>query len=195
MMLSDVAFYIVGLVLLASAFRVVTSENLVHTVLWLGVTLATTAVLFVFLGAAFMAAVQLILYTGGVLTLMLFGVMLTNRDSGFVMVKNPAARRLVGSVIALGVFGMLTVAILRTPGLPNSEAKVIGAQTIGASVLTEHVLAFEILSLLLLAATLGAIVLARRNDAGDERELKGPLIPERRNLKKPMHAPVDGGLV
>jgi NADH-quinone oxidoreductase subunit J len=181
-MLGQIAFAVVALALLVSALRVVTARNLVHTVLWLGLTLAVTAIVYVLLDAAFLAAIQIILYTGGVLTLMLFGVMLTHRDEGFVAVQNPSGRLVAGGLLAVSVFAMLAVAIVRTPSLPTTPAAPVNTQALGNAFLTEHVLAFEVLSLLLLVAALGAIVLARRKDAGEEGVRPGAVLPERKAL-------------
>lgn len=181
-MLEQIGFFVVATALLVAAFRVVTSQNLVHTVLWLGISLALTAVVFLMLHAPFLAAIQIILYTGGVLTLMLFGVMLTNRDQGLIAVPNPQHRIGAGVLLAAAVFGMLVLAVLRTPNLPSSEPVVITTQALGVAFFTEHLLAFEVLSLLLLAAVLGAIVLARRGDPAKEGETDGPRVPARRKL-------------
>lgn len=188
-MLGQVAFGVVALVMLGAASRVVTARNLVHTVLWLGLTLATTAVLYILLNASFLAAIQIILYTGGVLTLMLFGVMLTHRDEGFVAVQNPSGRFAAGALLALGVFAMLGGAILRTPGLPSTQAAPVSPAALGEAFLTQHVLAFEVLSVLLLVAALGAIVMARRRDAGEEGEAQGAVLPARRALPPPSQPP------
>jgi len=190
-MLGQVAFGVVAIALLGSASRVVTARNLVHTVLWLGLTLAVTAVVYIMLAAPFLAAIQIILYTGGVLTLMLFGVMLTHRDEGFVAVQNPSGRIVAGALLAAGVFAMLAGAILRTPALPTEMTAAVRTDELGAAFLTEHVLAFEVLSVLLLVAALGAIVLARRKDAGEAGEDRIAAIPARRPL--PTGAPLSGG--
>jgi NADH-quinone oxidoreductase subunit J len=187
-MLGQVAFGIVAIALLGSASRVVTARNLVHTVLWLGLTLAVTSVIYIMLSAPFLAAIQIILYTGGVLTLMLFGVMLTHRDEGFVAVQNPSGRFVAGGLLAVAVFAMLAGAILRTPGLPTAQVAPVPTEELGAAFLTEHVLAFEVLSLLLLVAALGAIVMARRKDAGEESDSPMANIRARQTLPSPAHS-------
>ena len=164
MALEPIAFGVVALALLICALRVVTARNLVHTVLWLGLMLAMTAIVFVFLHAPFLAAIQLILYTGGVLTLMLFGVMLTHRKEGVTSIPNPSAGIVPGVLLAGGVFALITAAVQRTTDLPAAAPVNITTQALGVSFLTEHALAFEVLSILLLAAVLGAIVIARRSD-------------------------------
>lgn len=165
--MQQVGFGIIAACLLLSALFVALGKNLVHGVLWLGVTLATTAVLFVYLGAPFLAGIQVLLYTGGVITLMLFGVMLTRRHER-LMIENEIStgRRIPALVLAAGFFGAVAAASYQTPGLPAVQAPPNTTAEIGKSFLTEHLLAFEVLSLLLLAAMIGAIVLARRVDHG-----------------------------
>ncbi len=170
--MQQIGFGIIAACLLVSALRVVTSRNLVHSVLWLGVTLATTAVLFVFLGAPFLAGIQVLLYTGGVITLMLFGVMLTRRHER-LMIENETSgrRRLPALLLGAGFFAAVAASSYRQPDLPGSLASAATSSQIGYSFLTEHLLAFEVLSVLLLAAMIGAIVLARRHDHDGTRSL------------------------
>ncbi len=167
--MEQVGFGIISACLLGAALGVVTGKNLVHAVLWLAVTLLSTAVLYVFLNATFLAGIQVILYTGGVITLMLFGVMLTRREDRATVENEQNERRLwIGGAIAVALFGLLAGATFKTQGLPRVQAEKTTAQDIGRSFLTDHLLAFEVLSLLLLAAMVGAIVLARRHDHGAE---------------------------
>lgn len=165
-----IAFGIIATALLLAAALVVTTKNLVHAVLWLAVTLIATAALYVTLQAPFIGGIQVLLYTGGVITLMLFGVMLTRRHER-VLVDNDfnPKRRPLALATSLGLFALLAYAILQTPGLPVSPSgKVTTTADIGRSFLGEHLLAFEVLSVLLLAAMIGSIVLARRHDQGAE---------------------------
>lgn len=162
-----VAFSVLAVSLLVFAWKVVASRDLVHAVLWLAATLVTTAALYVTLHADFLAAVQVLLYTGGVITLMLFGVMLTRRLTT-ARVENPSGGRLRGAAVALAVFAVVALAVTRGgPGLagdgvlPPLEPDTRG---IGTLFLTELALPFEALSVLLLAAMIGAIVLARKSD-------------------------------
>ncbi|HEX7481037.1 MAG TPA: NADH-quinone oxidoreductase subunit J [Polyangiales bacterium] len=183
-MLDQVAFAVVALIMLAAAVKVVSSQNLVHTVLWLGVMLAGTSVVFVMLQAPFLAAIQLILYTGGLLTLMLFGIMLTQRDAASLTIPNPSHRRGFGALLGAAAFGMLAGAISKTPSLPNEHGAMPGTQELGRLFFTQNALAFEVLAVLLLAATLGAIVFARKADAGVPSESAGAEIPARRTLPR-----------
>jgi NADH-quinone oxidoreductase subunit J len=173
-MAERIGFGIIAACVLLSALFVVGNKNLVRSVLWLAITLATTAALFVFLGATFLAGIQIILYTGGVITLMLFGVMLTRRHEGtFVENETSPARRVPAVLTAVALFGVIAGAPFKTPGLPKTPGRAITTEEIGRSFLTDQLLAFEILSVLLLAAMIGAIVLARKSDPGAQKRIPG----------------------
>ena len=163
-MLSWLAFLVVAAVLLTGAIKAVTSADLVHTVLWLALVLVGTAVAYVVLQADFLAAVQVLLYTGGVITLMLFAVMLTRRR-GEAGVPSPSRGPWRGLSAGLAVLLLVATAVIRTVPLAGwGSAKPVGGRSaeLGARFLGELALPFEVLSLLLLAAMIGAIVLARR---------------------------------
>jgi NADH-quinone oxidoreductase subunit J len=151
-------------VILAGALGTVLSRNLVHAVFWLALTLVSTAGLFVRLSAGFMAGAQVLLYAGGVITLMIFGVMLTTRIQGGPIVhesKNLAR----GAVVACAVAVLLFLQILRAPLPVPVCAPPATAADLCRAFLTVFVLPFEALSVLLVAAMVGAIVLARKVDA------------------------------
>lgn len=168
--MDQIGFGIVAACLLGSALLVVTSKNLVHSVLWLAVTLGTTAALFVLLRAPFLAGIQVLLYTGGVITLMLFGVMLTRRlDEVFIENESSKNRMFPAFAAASLIFGVVAGATYETEGLPAAPGRTTTTEEIGKSILTEHLLAFEVLSILLLAAMIGAIVIARKLDPAKER--------------------------
>ena len=178
--MDPIAFGIVAACLLLAALLVVTSKNLVHAVLWLAVTLATTSALFVLLQAPFLAGIQVLLYTGGVITLMLFGVMLPRRHERVFVENETSARRRFPALLAAGVlFGVIAWATARTPNLPNRPGRYVTADEIGKSFLGEHLLAFELLSILLLITMIGAIVLARKVDFGKQQARGVPVRGER----------------
>ena len=159
-----IVFGLLALVLLACAVMVITSKDAVHAVLWLAVALISTAGGFVLLEADFLAAVQLMLYAGGVITLMLFAVMLTERLEGSkVSIESKGWAR--GLLVGLAFFGVVAATIFQTEGLPSASLEAPDSQLLGELFLTRHVAAFEALSVLLLAAMIGAIVVARRKDA------------------------------
>lgn len=163
-MLETLAFSVLAVCVLVSGYFSVTSKHLVRSVLWLAMLLISMAALYLMLQSPFLAAIQIILYTGGVITLMLFGVMMTDQKHD-VNRGNPSQRRWQGAVLAGVVFLILGSAILGTQ-LPAASSQTLWMETpaLGAAFLGQHILAFEALSMLLLAAMIGAIVLARRND-------------------------------
>ncbi len=168
-MIESLLFIVLAALILLSAVRVVACRDLVHAVLWLAAVLVLTAVMFLMLGAPFLAGIQLLLYTGGAITLMLFGVMLTRRHHE-IGVEIDSSRRLPAALASAGLFIAMASAILRTD-LPTLTASApILAIEIGRAFLTDYLVAFEVLSVLLLAAMIGAIVLGRRHDFGDEPE-------------------------
>lgn len=173
-MMEQLAFALIALTSIGAALAVVLWGNLIHCVLWLALVLLDTAIAFVALEAPFLGAIQVMLYAGGVVTLMLFAIMLTRRRGG-VSVKNEsdAARRVPALLLSGGLFGLLAWAIVNTESLkvaqplPQASAKELARAFLG-----HDVLAFEVLSILLLAATVGAIIIARRRDFGSPEPVR-----------------------
>ncbi|MCA9771103.1 MAG: NADH-quinone oxidoreductase subunit J [Myxococcales bacterium] len=147
----------------ASAAYVVWTQNLVRAGFALMYTLFGVAGLYATLAADFLAAVQLLLYIGGILVLLLFGIMFTRRVYE-VKISIEPFRRLPGVVVALGLLGILTATVARVAPLleraPQSDAPQTAA--LGNLLLSKYLLPFELVSVLLLAALIGAVVLARR---------------------------------
>lgn len=163
-------FTALALCVLGSALAVVRASNLIHATLWLGASLLATAAVYAAIGASFLAAVQVLVYVGGVVTLMVFGVMMTRRHEGIVA---PAESHHHGraTVITGVIFAVMVRAIRATRGLdvPLPTPERASTPALGRSLVIDHVLAFEALSVLLLAAIVGAVVLARRRDPPESR--------------------------
>jgi NADH-quinone oxidoreductase subunit J len=173
-MIETIAFGLIATFGVLTALAVVAWGNLVHCVLWLAIVLLDTAIAFVALDASFLGAIQVMLYAGGVVTLMLFAIMLTRRGGG-VAVHNESdpARRIPGLVISVGLFGFMAWAILSSHSLAQAPVGVQpDAKALAHAFLGPDVLAFEVLSILLLAATVGAIVIARRRDFGSPEPVR-----------------------
>ena len=145
------------------AFRVVTSRDLVRAVLWLAVTLLGTAVLYALLHAPFLAGVQVLTYVGGVVTLMIFGVMVTRKHEGTTITIDGIARARA-AVAALAFFGVVAFGILKTDLSSLAPVETPSTQELAHSLLDRYLVAFEVASVLLLAAIVSAVVLARRRD-------------------------------
>ncbi len=157
-------FVVVAAVTLVSAIMVVRTVDLVRAVLWLAVSLVATAGLYALLDAGFVAAMQILLYTGGIITLMLFAVMLVRRGP-----EAPSAGTLENVVraglAAVALFAIVGFAVVRAPFRPSAGSMgAPSAKLLGELFLGPLALPFEALSVLLLAAMIGAIALARRKD-------------------------------
>ena len=158
------AFWGLALVLLASSLAVVLSRNLFHSVLYLAVALVATAGLFLNLGAEFLAAVQILLYAGGVVTIVVFAIMLTERLVGERLTQT--SRQIFNGAVVSGTVLVALLLFLTRVDLPTRPPPLPGdlTQAIGRVILTNFALAFELLAVLFLAALLGALYFARREE-------------------------------
>ena len=155
-------FWITAALLLICALGVVRSRDLVRAVFWLAGALLVTAAAYVQLKADLLGALQVLLYTGGIVTLMLFAVLLTwEKQDGRPFAEIHAPVR--GAACALAFFGIAASAIVRST-IPHTPLVATDSEGLGALFLVRHVLPFEALSVLLLAVMVGAIALARRSD-------------------------------
>jgi NADH:ubiquinone oxidoreductase subunit 6 (subunit J) len=154
---------ILALVILGGALGTVLSRNLVHSVLWLALVLVATAGLYARLCAGFLAGAQVLLYAGGVVTLAIFAVMLSARMEGGP-IPNESGKRARAALVALAVGGLLCGVLFQAQISVPGSVPVVDAAEIGRSFLGEYVLPFEVLSVLLVAAMIGAIAIARRED-------------------------------
>lgn len=164
-MTADVlAFWALALVLVGSALAVVLSKNLFHAVLWLALALTGTAGVFLLLDAEFLAAVQLLLYAGGIVTIMVFAIVVTERLVG-ERITQTNRRIVAGALVVVALAGTLVTTIWRQP-LTAARPALTGdiTRSIGEAVMTRFVLPFELLALLMLAGLMGAIYFARPDD-------------------------------
>lgn len=168
MTVHDAVFLLVALVTAGAAVLTVTSKNLIHAALHLAVTLAGIAGVFLVLAADFLALVQLVVYVGAVAVLFLFGLMLTRAPIGREALDSQ--NRGLGLIVAGGLFALLSFLVIGAfRGEAVTEVTGPSISDVGIALFAQWVLPFEVLSMLLLAALIGAIVLARR-DAGDSGE-------------------------
>lgn len=169
------AFVPIALFTVAGAAGVAFSRNIVYSAFSLLACFAGMVGLFGLLSADFVAVVQLMVYVGGILVLILFAVMLTNRISA-TKSSNPARNLLLGGALGAVLLGVLVAAIdggawkVRSP-----EPFAPTAKTIGNAFLNQYLLPFEVAGLLLLAALLAAVVVARKEIREDpDSETEGP---------------------
>ncbi len=162
MNLYDVIFYLFAAITLISAFLVVTNRNVVYSAFFLLFTFFGVAGIYVLLGADFVAVVQLIVYVGGILILLLFGVMLTNKITQ-VEIKSGTVN-ILPATIGVGLFsGLLLAAMLNSnwKALPK-EAPVYTTALLGSMLIQDYALIFELLGIILLIALIGAASIARK---------------------------------
>ncbi|KUJ65823.1 NADH dehydrogenase [Streptomyces albus subsp. albus] len=172
----EIAFLLVGIATLGAAAITVTTRQLVHAALWLVVALGGLAVEYLLLTAEFIAWVQVLIYVGSVVVLLLFGLMLTKAPIG----RSPDAdsgNRWAALAVALAAAAALVWVVVdafRATWI-NVEGAVQGSTAASGESLFRHwVLPFEALSVLLLAALVGAIVLSRKRDAAAGAESGTP---------------------
>ncbi|GIH69035.1 NADH-quinone oxidoreductase subunit J family protein [Sphaerimonospora thailandensis] len=158
----EIVFLLLGVVALGSALLVVTTRQLVHAALWLVVCFGALAGGYLVLTAEFVAWVQVLIYVGAIVVLLLFGIMLTRAPIGR-SADLDSGNRWAAAVVGAATAGVLVSAVVSgfhaayTPLEPGRGT----AGTLGSSLFRTWVLPFEALSVLLLAALVGAIVLSR----------------------------------
>lgn len=157
--MSDAAFVVLAVLLLGFAAATVLARNLFRAVFALAGALLSTAFFYVLLSAPLLAAVQILLYTGGVLTLVVFALVMTHRPEP----ERPWRRPIPAAILAAATFAAMASFALRVEG-EGGRGLAAGA-AVGREVFTTYVVPFELLSVLLLAALFGALVIARRDDA------------------------------
>jgi len=161
MTLEVVAFWAFAVVLIGSALAVVLGKNLFHSVLWLALALVSTAGVFLTLDAEFLAAVQVLLYAGGVITVVVFAIVVTERLVGEKL-SHTSRRVVVSGAVSAALLALIVRAISRSPlQLPKPALTGDMTREIGTSLLTRFVLPFELLAILLVVGLLAASYFAR----------------------------------
>ena len=160
--MADNLFILIAALVIASAFWVVFSPNLIHSAVSLLFTLFSTAGLYIFLYADFIAATQVVIYVGGILVLIIFGVMLTSKIET-PSIAASSKNQFIGGMGAFAIFVIQAGIIFNTQWhIGNVQTRDSTVATIGKLLLNEYLLPFEIVSILLLAALMGAALLSRR---------------------------------
>lgn len=160
--MEPVLFILFGAIAVCGAIMVVTRKHPMASALYLILTLFAVAALFVLRQAHFLAAIQVIIYAGAVVVLFIFVIMLINVPEDRLPVERATTVRVLG-VLAAGLFILESAVLARrlpTPAAPAAEVGTVEA--VGRALFTDYLLAFEITSVLLLAAVIGAIALAKR---------------------------------
>ena len=159
--MAEFVFWFIAALTIMSAAFVVINNQLIYSAVALLFTLFGVAGLYVFLWADFIAGIQILVYVGGILVLVIFGIMLTNKIRS-VRISHKSVQQGVGGVVTLWLFIFLVFAMAKAPWALSPAVEPIGTvRGIGILLLTDFLLPFEIISLLLLGALIGAAVLSR----------------------------------
>jgi len=158
-------FYLFAAITLVSGFFVVTNRNIIYSAFFLLFTFFGVAGIYVLLGADFVAIVQLIVYVGGILILLLFGVMLTNKITN-VEIKTGTIN-VIPAILGVGFLSGTLIAALVVSDWKKNPVGAPQATTamLGRLLIEEYVLIFELLGIILLIALIGAASIARRQKA------------------------------
>lgn len=166
--METVMFYILAVITVVSALFVVFLRRPVHNVIFMILTMISLAGLFLLLRAEFVAMVQLVVYAGAVMVLFLFVIMLLNLGPVPAPTNAKAARWWIGALLALGVLTLVSPTLTALlpiggqVGAPSVAAGLSNTEIVAGELFTTYLLPFEITSVLLLAAIVGTVVLARR---------------------------------
>jgi NADH-quinone oxidoreductase subunit J len=186
-----VLFYLLGAAAIGLALAVVNSRRLLRAAIYLMAVLLASAGLYVMLRAYFLAGIQVLVYVGGIVVLIVFAVMLT-RSADLLADKPSRLRQALGGVASIG-FLVLTAAVFLTSAFPvgvggpapPSDTVAIGRRLLDAGP-GGFVLPFEIVSLLLLAAVLGGIVVSRKTPPPDQPFTTGGDLPGEADTTRPL---------
>ena len=166
---ANVVFAVLAVVMVIAAIRVVTTRNVVHAALWLIIVLGGNGIIYLLLQAEFVAMTQFLVYLGAIVVLFLFGIMLTRAPLGRSddLDNDQRWMGLAVSLILLAVIGYSLIRTYTSDKLTFAGAKAVGTnaatQSLADAIFVDYLVPFEVVSVMLLAALIGAIVLARRD--------------------------------
>lgn len=159
-------FVILAIVTIVTALMVVTLKNIFHCALALILCLSSVAGIYILLGAEFLAAAQVLIYVGAVAILMIFAIMLTSHLSA-TKIKQTNENAPSAALICI-IFAICAILLIGGTSVWRISDKMLPANNImmiGKYLMTQYMLPFEVVSVLLLAAMIGAIVLARKEES------------------------------
>ena len=160
--MEPILFIVFGAIAVGGAIMVVTRKHPMASALYLILTLFAVAALFVLRQAHFLAAIQVIVYAGAIVVLFIFVIMLINVPENRLPVERATTMRVLG-VVAAGLLILESAVLARRFGMPKPAGGGEGTvEAVGRALFTDYLLAFEITSVLLLAAVIGAITLAKK---------------------------------
>jgi NADH-quinone oxidoreductase subunit J len=161
--MATVTFVLVAALAIASALGLILKRNPIHGALFLVVNLACVAVLYLMLGAEFLAAAQVIVYAGAIMVLFVFAIMVLIPGKEETGPDPRRSTRILALPVGAVLLVQLGVIVMARRGTPAAEAPAVGGvESLGRLLFTDYLFPFELTSVLLLAAMVGVLVLARR---------------------------------
>ena len=159
-------FYVLAAIAVLGALGVVLSPNVVHSALFLTLSFLGIAMIYFYIGASFLGAVQLMVYSGAVAVLIVMAIMLTRKvDMASSNPSQKLLRRVMSAALAAAFFLLIGFAVRLVPLADGTPLGETGAHEIAALMLGTYVLPFEVVAVLLLVAMVGALILARGGEA------------------------------
>ncbi len=159
--MTEVIFFIFGGLAIVSALYLLFTKNILNAALALVATLLFVAGIYVFAKAEFVAVTQIMIYVGGIVVLIIFGVMLTH-DASRNKMGIGTGNKFIAAILTIAFFVMLAKSIKETKFPSRLETEQLSMQTIGQELMTTYLLPFELAAILLLVALIGAAVIAAR---------------------------------
>ena len=163
-----VAFWVLAPIAVLAAVLILLSRKAVHSALWMALTMIILAVMFIMQGGVFLGVVQIVVYTGAVMMLFLFVLMLVGVDASDSFVETLRGQRVIGVVLALGFAvligsGVSRAVFVSAPGVGAAGDEAGGhVQAIAEAIFTRYVFTFEVVSIVLITAAVGAMALTHK---------------------------------
>ncbi|GIE81261.1 NADH:ubiquinone oxidoreductase subunit J [Actinoplanes philippinensis] len=180
----QVAFWILGSLAVIGALGMVLARNAVHSALWLVVTMLNLGFFYVINSAPFLGFVQIIVYTGAIMMLFLFVLMLVGRDASDSLIETLRGQRIAAIVLGIGFAALIGTGLARalgstfTVGLDKANANG-NVEGLASLLFTKYVFAFEVTSALLITAAVGAMILAHVEKAKEDKRDQVTRMKER----------------
>lgn len=193
-----VAFWILGPLALIGGLGMVFVKSAVHSALWLVLTMLSLGCLYMAQGAQFLGFAQIIVYTGAIMMLFLFVLMLTGRDAGDSVVEVLRGQKVAAALLGLGFVSLVVFGLVRTfqttafVGLEGSFSERGPVGALAEALFTDYLFPFELTSALLIIATIGAMVLAHQEKAPGEKRSQARRVRERMRSERMSPLPGPG---
>lgn len=156
---AEIAFLIFGLIIILGTVIMILTKQVVRALIAFVTVLLSLAGVFILFNADFLAAVQILVYAGGIVILLAFGIMLSDRTAGKLV--NKSSNGIIGVLIALAMGAIIITKVSGYRSIP-SEASPDQVRQIGVSLVSNHLLAFELIAFILLVVLVGAGYLAKK---------------------------------